>query len=46
MWECDDIEHLNGPYADGGFTVYEDQMETTILIMTMKLEWRGNLHVQ
>ena len=23
MWECDDIEHLNGPYADGGFTVYE-----------------------
>ena len=23
MWECDDIEHINGPYADGGFTVYE-----------------------
>lgn len=23
MWECDDIEHLNGPYADGGFHVYE-----------------------
>ena len=23
MWECDDVEHLNGPYADGGFTVYE-----------------------
>lgn len=23
MWENDDLEHLNGPYADGGFTVYE-----------------------
>ena len=23
MWENDDIEHLNAPYSDGGFTVYE-----------------------
>ena len=23
MWECDDIEHMNGSYADGEFTVYE-----------------------
>ncbi len=23
MWECDDIEHINSAYADGGFTVYE-----------------------
>jgi len=23
MWECDDVEHLNGPYSDGGFFVYE-----------------------
>ncbi|MDA8847157.1 hypothetical protein N9J02_00830 [bacterium] len=23
MWECDDVEHLNSAYADGGFYVYE-----------------------
>ena len=23
MWENDDLEHPNGSYADGGFTVYE-----------------------
>ena len=23
MWECDDFEHLNSSYADGGFFVYE-----------------------
>ena len=23
MWENDGIEHLNAPYSDGGFTVYE-----------------------
>ena len=23
MWECDDVEHLNGPYGDGEFTVHE-----------------------
>lgn len=23
MWECDDIEHINSAYADGGFYVYE-----------------------
>lgn len=23
IWENDEIEHLNGPYADGGFVVYE-----------------------
>ena len=23
MWECDDIEHLNAPYGDGGFTVHQ-----------------------
>lgn len=23
MWENDEFEHINGPYADGGFTVYE-----------------------
>ena len=23
MWECDELEHINSPYADGGFMVYE-----------------------
>lgn len=23
MWENDELEHCNGPYSDGGFTVYE-----------------------
>ena len=23
MWDCDDIEHMNGPYADSDFYVYE-----------------------
>ena len=23
MWVCDELEHINSPYADGGFTVYE-----------------------
>ena len=23
MWECDDIEHMNGAHADGGFFIYE-----------------------
>lgn len=29
MWENDDLEHLNGPYADGGFTVYEVPADST-----------------
>ena len=29
MWECDDLEHLNGPYADGGFFVYEVPTDET-----------------
>lgn len=23
IWECDDFEHINGPYSDGEFFVYE-----------------------
>jgi hypothetical protein len=29
MWECDDIEHLNGAYADGGIAVYEVPSDKT-----------------
>lgn len=40
MWECDDLEHLNGPFADNKYTVHEITLHADAEYVDGMLQWK------
>ncbi len=44
LWhECDDLEHLNGPYADNQYSVTEIKLADNVDIVNGELQWTDDL---